>query len=234
MKWTAKGANQNDFEASMSYYPRRRQDIIRRNKPSSRILHISASRIRYLVYLCVVTINTSIYLAHRNTTHSLSPSRKRIGTGSECGGRRQVTLEYERHHKKNKSMQNRRAMAMLNPMRDQNKGIYLPGGRREDTCDHGFSDRLETRSDDKHAQRHKHTFRIFYSCSAVNYSLDALDVGGNNKTDSYDENKIRTDSMFHITHSASSGFPSSVTRRNSGSVESREASSSPRIRLRQR
>ena len=37
--------------------------------------------------------------------------------------------------------ENRRAVEMLNPMRDKNEGTYIPGGRRDDTCDHVLSTR---------------------------------------------------------------------------------------------
>ena len=43
------------------------------------------------------------------------------------------------------SMKNRRAMGLLNPMRDKN-GRQEPGRRRDDTCYHGLSSRLESRS----------------------------------------------------------------------------------------
>ena len=36
--------------------------------------------------------------------------------------------------------ENRRAVGMLHPMRDKNLG-HVPGGRRDDTCDHGLSRR---------------------------------------------------------------------------------------------
>ena len=29
-------------------------------------------------------------------------------------------------------------MGVLNPMRDKNEGTYIPGARRDDTCDHGL------------------------------------------------------------------------------------------------
>ena len=35
-------------------------------------------------------------------------------------------------------MKNRRAVGLLNPMRDKNRRQEL-GGRRDDTCDHGLS-----------------------------------------------------------------------------------------------
>ena len=35
-------------------------------------------------------------------------------------------------------MKNRRAVGLLNPMRDKN-GRQEPGGKRDDTCDHGLS-----------------------------------------------------------------------------------------------
>ena len=36
--------------------------------------------------------------------------------------------------------ENRRAVGVLNAMRDKNEGTYR-GGRRDDTCDHGLSRR---------------------------------------------------------------------------------------------
>ena len=38
--------------------------------------------------------------------------------------------------------ENRRAVGMLKPMRDKNKGTHR-GGRRDDTCDHGLSRRSQ-------------------------------------------------------------------------------------------
>ena len=37
--------------------------------------------------------------------------------------------------------ENRRAVGMLNPMRYKKEG-HVPGGKREDTCDHGLSRRF--------------------------------------------------------------------------------------------
>ena len=36
---------------------------------------------------------------------------------------------------------NRRSVGVLNPMHDRYGGMYVPGGRRENTCDHGLSRR---------------------------------------------------------------------------------------------
>ena len=49
-----------------------------------------------------------------------------------CGKRESVSKQH--------SMKNRRAAGLLNPMRDKN-GRQEPGGRRDDTCDHGLSSR---------------------------------------------------------------------------------------------
>ena len=49
-----------------------------------------------------------------------------------CGKRESVS---EQQH----SMKNRRAMGLLNPMRDEKIEGKNGGGRRDDTCDHGMS-----------------------------------------------------------------------------------------------
>ena len=51
-----------------------------------------------------------------------------------CGKRESVSQQH--------SMKNRRAVGVLNPMRNKN-GRQEPGGRRDDTCDHGFVQKLE-------------------------------------------------------------------------------------------
>ena len=47
-----------------------------------------------------------------------------------CGKRESVSMQH--------SMKNRRAVGLLNPMRDKNLSRE-PGGRRDDTRDHGLS-----------------------------------------------------------------------------------------------
>ena len=46
-----------------------------------------------------------------------------------CGKRESVSQQH--------SMKNRRAVGLLYPMRDKSER-QEPGGRRDDTCDHGF------------------------------------------------------------------------------------------------
>ena len=48
-----------------------------------------------------------------------------------CGKRESVSWQY--------SMKIRRAVGMLNPIHDKNEGTYVPGGKRDDTCDHDLS-----------------------------------------------------------------------------------------------
>ena len=60
---------------------------------------------------------------------------------------KQPKLAVRKHPNGGNINENRRAVGMLNPMRDENESTYRGGGRRDDTRDHGLSKKLGSKSD---------------------------------------------------------------------------------------